>query len=102
MYTDSRKLPLDIDFVMARIVFIASCRIGHHRNRKAQIFFQLVLIRHIRGHFAEHIVIVPRIDKSHVFAAVAQRAHDQIDRDDFTEVPDMHGTRRRYARSAGI
>ena len=102
MNTDQGQHLFHVDFMVARIRRVAAGRIGHHRYRITQVVLQRFFSRHVFRHFAEYVVVVPRINKAHLFAAAAQGAHNQIDRYDFTEVSDVNRSRRRNARSAGV
>uniref|UniRef100_A0A0A8KXQ4 Uncharacterized protein n=1 Tax=wastewater metagenome TaxID=527639 RepID=A0A0A8KXQ4_9ZZZZ len=76
--------------------------VWNHRNREAQIFFEHLRVWHVGWYFSKYVVIVPAIDKSHLFASVAKRAYHEVHRNHLTEVADMHGARRGNPRSAGI
>ena len=76
MYSDARKLLLNVNFVMARVIFVASCCIRNFSNRIAQVFFKNFRLWHIRRNFAEYVIVIPRIDKADVLAAVAECAYN--------------------------
>lgn len=99
---DRGKDRLDVDFVVAGVARVASEGIRHHGDREAQVLFEDFLVRHVDRYLAEDVVIVPGIDEADLFAARAQGPHDEVDRYDFAEIADMHGSGGRNSRSAGI
>src|SRR5574344_1089095 len=85
--------------MMACIVLIASEGVRNHGDREAQIFLEHFGLRHVCRNFAEHIVVVPRINEAHVLTAVTQCANDKINRHTFAEVADVYRARRCNAGS---
>ena len=102
MNSNARKLGLNVLFVMARIVFVTLKSIRNHSDWIAQIFFQNFRFRHISRNFSKHIVVVPRINKTHILATVAESTDNQINSNNFAEVSNMNSSARSNSRSAGI
>ena len=96
------KLAFDVNFVVARVVFVAAGRVGNHRDREAQIFFQRFGIGHVGRNFAEHVVVVPRVNEADLLAAVAKGADNQVNGDDFAEVSKVNGSAWRDAGRACV
>ena len=71
----ARKLCFNVYFVVARIVCVSFCCVRHRSNRKSQVLCKNFRVWHVCRNFSEYVVIVPRIDEAHVFAAVAQGTH---------------------------
>ena len=96
------KLGFYVNLVVARVVFVAAGRVGNHRNRVAQVFFKRFGIGHVGRNFAEHVVVVPRVNEADLLAAVAKGADNQVNGDDFAEVSKVNGSARRDAGSASV
>ena len=92
MNAHAGQLALNVHLVVARVVLIAPERVGHHRNRKSQVPFQLFRLGHVGGHLAEHVVVVPRINKAHVLAPVAEGTDNQINGNYLAEIADVDST----------
>ena len=86
----------------ARVAFIAAEGVGNKGDGIAQVFLQFVLFWHVGRNLAEYVVIVPGINEADVFSAFLESPHNEIDRNDLAEIPDMDRARRGNAGGAGV
>lgn len=85
---------------MLRVIFFNAEGVGNIHVGHADVFVVGVFPhdrRHVGGHFAEPVEVIPGKEKFGFAPFLLQRAHHEITRGDISEISDMNGTRGRNA-----